>query len=196
MSKNQSCRKIFSNIIFFILSTILRNSFQIHLFKTSSTVASTLYQLALHPDEQDRAYNEVCNILPSKDMQLDGKHLDKLKYLKACIKETLRFVFLKSLIFYFYSISLFLRIINFQKFAQVYFISRLNNNYPYPYLFITNNLKLLFKIKFPFISSYINIIVVFIRMYPVVIGNGRCMTKDTIIKGYRVPKGVRKNIYS
>ena len=32
-------------------------------------------------------------------------------------------------------------------------------------------------------------------MYPVVIGNGRCMTKDTVIKGYRVPKGVRKNSY-
>lgn len=36
-------------------------------------------------------------------------------------------------------------------------------------------------------------IIIFTRMYPVVIGNGRCMTKDTIIKGYRVPKGVRKN---
>lgn len=28
-------------------------------------------------------------------------------------------------------------------------------------------------------------------MYPVVIGNGRCLTKDTEICGYRVPKGVR-----
>lgn len=27
-------------------------------------------------------------------------------------------------------------------------------------------------------------------MYPVVIGNGRCMTKDTIICGYKIPKGV------
>ncbi|XP_076303877.1 uncharacterized protein LOC143221989 [Lasioglossum baleicum] len=26
-------------------------------------------------------------------------------------------------------------------------------------------------------------------MYPVVIGNGRCMTKDTVIGGYQVPKG-------
>ncbi|PSN38977.1 putative cytochrome P450 301a1 [Blattella germanica] len=28
-----------------------------------------------------------------------------------------------------------------------------------------------------------------LRMYPVVIGNGRCMTKDTIIAGYQIPKG-------
>ena len=27
-------------------------------------------------------------------------------------------------------------------------------------------------------------------MYPVVIGNGRCTTSDTIIGGYHVPKGV------
>jgi len=27
-------------------------------------------------------------------------------------------------------------------------------------------------------------------MYPVVIGNGRCMTKETIISGYKIPKGV------
>lgn len=106
----RSCKKIFSNIIFLFY----QQYWEIHwnfkfFFKTSSTVASTLYQLALHPDEQDRAYNEVCSILPDKDVQLDGKHLDKLKYLKACIKETLRFV-LKFLIFYFYPIFI-LRII-------------------------------------------------------------------------------------
>uniref|UniRef100_A0A1B6CMB7 Cytochrome P450 n=1 Tax=Clastoptera arizonana TaxID=38151 RepID=A0A1B6CMB7_9HEMI len=30
-----------------------------------------------------------------------------------------------------------------------------------------------------------------LRMYPVVIGNGRCMTKDTVISGYLIPKGVQ-----
>lgn len=34
---------------------------------------------------------------------------------------------------------------------------------------------------------------IFIRMYPVVTFNGRTMTKDTVISGYRVPKGVRNN---
>jgi cytochrome P450 family 49 subfamily A len=30
-----------------------------------------------------------------------------------------------------------------------------------------------------------------LRMYPVVIGNGRSMTKETIISGYKIPKGVQ-----
>ncbi|OAD61457.1 putative cytochrome P450 49a1 [Eufriesea mexicana] len=101
------------------LATILSlDLFLVGIDTTSSAVASTLYQLVLNPDKQDLVYDEICRVLPTKDMQLEGKHIDKLKYLKACIKETL-------------------------------------------------------------------------RLYPVVIGNGRCMTKDTIIKGYRVPKGVQ-----
>lgn len=30
-----------------------------------------------------------------------------------------------------------------------------------------------------------------LRMYPVIIGNGRSLQSETIISGYRVPKGVR-----
>nr|UZE89914.1 cytochrome P450 CYP301B1 [Chrysoperla zastrowi sillemi] len=30
-----------------------------------------------------------------------------------------------------------------------------------------------------------------LRMYPVVIGNGRCVTNDCVIRGYQVPKGVQ-----
>ncbi|PNF21414.1 hypothetical protein B7P43_G15326 [Cryptotermes secundus] len=30
-----------------------------------------------------------------------------------------------------------------------------------------------------------------LRMYPVVIGNGRLLTRDTVIAGYQIPKGVR-----
>jgi len=29
------------------------------------------------------------------------------------------------------------------------------------------------------------------RMYPVIIGNGRSLQADTVIGGYRIPKGVR-----
>lgn len=30
-----------------------------------------------------------------------------------------------------------------------------------------------------------------LRMYPVVLGNGRSLQSDTVISGYNVPKGVR-----
>ncbi|XP_076665096.1 putative cytochrome P450 301a1, mitochondrial isoform X2 [Andrena cerasifolii] len=101
------------------MATILSlDLFLVGIDTTSNAVASVLYQLALHPDKQDLVYKEISDVLPNEDMQLEGKHLDRFKYLKACVKETL-------------------------------------------------------------------------RMYPVVIGNGRCMTKDTVISGYRVPKGVQ-----
>uniref|UniRef100_A0A1B6KMR5 Cytochrome P450 n=1 Tax=Graphocephala atropunctata TaxID=36148 RepID=A0A1B6KMR5_9HEMI len=30
-----------------------------------------------------------------------------------------------------------------------------------------------------------------LRMYPVVIGNGRCMTRDSVVAGYQIPKGTQ-----
>ncbi|KAG7204439.1 hypothetical protein KM043_004876 [Ampulex compressa] len=100
-----------------IAATLALDLFLVGVDTTSNAVASTLYQLALHPEKQALAYEEVKSVLPGKNMKMESTHIDKLKYLRACIKETL-------------------------------------------------------------------------RMYPVVIGNGRSMTKDTIISGYRVPKGV------
>ncbi|XP_011299700.1 probable cytochrome P450 49a1 isoform X2 [Fopius arisanus] len=88
------------------------------LFLTATAVGSILYQLARNPEKQAILYDELMQILPREDMQINCKHLQDLKYVKACIRETL-------------------------------------------------------------------------RMHPVVIGNGRCMTRDTIIKGYRIPKGVQ-----
>lgn len=60
--------------------------------QTSTAVASVLYQLALHPEKQALAYDEICNVLPQRDASLEVTNIDNLKYLKACIKETLRFV--------------------------------------------------------------------------------------------------------
>ncbi|XP_012223918.2 probable cytochrome P450 49a1 [Linepithema humile] len=101
-----------------VASILALDLFLVGVDTTSTSVASVLYQLALHPEKQALAYEEICNVLPQRDAPLEATNIDNLKYLRACIKETL-------------------------------------------------------------------------RMYPVVIGNGRSMTSDTIISGYRVPKGVQ-----
>ncbi|GJQ77283.1 putative cytochrome P-450 [Trypoxylus dichotomus] len=85
---------------------------------TSNTVASILYQLALHQDKQQALFEELEVVLPCKYTQLDEQKLDQMVYLKACIKENL-------------------------------------------------------------------------RKYPVVIGNGRTTTRDMIVGGYHIPKGVQ-----
>nr|CAD7606413.1 unnamed protein product [Timema genevievae] len=85
---------------------------------TSTAVASILYQLSLHPDKQQLLYEEIRSVLPLVDTSITTQHLEKLVYLKACIRETL-------------------------------------------------------------------------RMFPVVIGNGRCMMRDTVIAGYQIPAGTQ-----
>jgi cytochrome P450 family 49 subfamily A len=53
-------------------------------------VSSCLYQLAKNPEKQDKLYRELETVLPTPATPVDVKCLDKLTYLKACIKETLR----------------------------------------------------------------------------------------------------------
>ncbi|XP_043268875.1 probable cytochrome P450 49a1 isoform X2 [Venturia canescens] len=84
---------------------------------TANAVASVLYQLACNPCKQAILHEEIERELPVQDARIERAHVDKLRYVKACIKETL-------------------------------------------------------------------------RLRPVVIGNGRCTTKETIIGGFRVPEGV------
>ncbi|XP_051169311.1 probable cytochrome P450 49a1 [Leptopilina boulardi] len=100
-----------------IAAILALDLFLVGIDTTSNSVASVLYQLALHPEKQALVHEEICKVLPTNGEALEAKHIDDLKYLKACIRETL-------------------------------------------------------------------------RMYPVVIGNGRCTTTDTVIGGYHVPKGV------
>ncbi|XP_038218945.1 probable cytochrome P450 49a1 [Zerene cesonia] len=83
---------------------------------TSNAVASTLYQLSMRPQIQDRLYEEITNVLQGRSLKAGD--INQMPYLKACIKEVL-------------------------------------------------------------------------RLYPVVIGNGRQLTKDTVICGYKIPKGTQ-----
>ncbi|XP_017767871.1 PREDICTED: probable cytochrome P450 49a1 [Nicrophorus vespilloides] len=101
------------------IATILAfDLFLVGIDTTSNAVASILYQLALHPEKQSKLHSEISSILCDGDDELDANKLEKMSYLKAVIKETL-------------------------------------------------------------------------RMYPVVIGNGRCTTKDCVVGGYQIPKGVQ-----
>lgn len=59
--------------------------------QTSTAVASILYQLSQHPEKQENLYDEIRTILPSHDSSVTAQRLEKLSYLKACIKETLRY---------------------------------------------------------------------------------------------------------
>ncbi|CAG9860317.1 unnamed protein product [Phyllotreta striolata] len=83
---------------------------------TSIAAASTMYQLSQNPEKQQKLYQELLNIMPSQNSQVDLAAQEKMPYLRACIKETL-------------------------------------------------------------------------RMYPVIIANGRSLQTDTILEGYKVPKG-------
>lgn len=58
--------------------------------QTSAAVASILYQLSLHQDKQDRLYEEISRVIP-RGTTITSQKLDELSYLRACIKETLRY---------------------------------------------------------------------------------------------------------
>lgn len=57
-------------------------------FQTSNAVASTLYQLSLRPNVQEKIYNEVTKVLQGRSMKPGD--VNQMPYLKACVKEVLR----------------------------------------------------------------------------------------------------------
>ncbi|XP_018333056.1 probable cytochrome P450 301a1, mitochondrial isoform X2 [Agrilus planipennis] len=84
----------------------------------SMAVCSILYQLATRPDQQEKIYQELKNVLSDPNTPLTVKLLDRMVFLRAFVKEVF-------------------------------------------------------------------------RMYSTVIGNGRTLQKDTVILGYKIPKGVQ-----
>lgn len=55
---------------------------------TASSLTWTLYLLSLYPKDQEKAYEELCEILQNKDIEI--VHLKQFKYLINIFKESLR----------------------------------------------------------------------------------------------------------
>jgi cytochrome P450 len=72
--------------------------------QTAYATASLLYHLAKNPDKQQKLFEEIQRYLPDKDQPLTSDILNELRYLKACIKESMRSV-LNVTLLYFISIS-------------------------------------------------------------------------------------------
>ncbi|XP_068083417.1 probable cytochrome P450 49a1 [Anabrus simplex] len=57
---------------------------------TSHSSAITLHYLARNQDKQEKLFQELKRVLPSKDEPLTSSKLEEMKYLRACIKESMR----------------------------------------------------------------------------------------------------------
>jgi hypothetical protein len=77
-----------------LLATLLRvTQLLTHciLFQTSYSSAAALYNLAKNPDKQQKLFEELQRYVPDKDQPVTPDILNELKYLKACIKESMRY---------------------------------------------------------------------------------------------------------
>lgn len=57
---------------------------------TAFSIAALLYHLAKNPDKQQKLFEEIQRYLPEKDQPITSDILNELKYLRACIKESMR----------------------------------------------------------------------------------------------------------
>lgn len=46
--------------------------------------------LALHPEYQEKVYQEILTVMPDKDAEFTQSDFDKLEFTELCIRETLR----------------------------------------------------------------------------------------------------------
>lgn len=65
------------------------------------TVSYTILALAMHPDMQERLFEELCIAYESQDQDTTNEHIQQLTYLDRVIKESLR-IFPGNLFFTFY----------------------------------------------------------------------------------------------
>ncbi|XP_039964687.1 cytochrome P450 CYP12A2-like isoform X2 [Bactrocera tryoni] len=58
---------------------------------TSSTLTGILFCIAKNPEKQQKLFEELKSILPNKDSRLTIENMTNLPYLRACIKEGMRY---------------------------------------------------------------------------------------------------------
>lgn len=59
-------------------------------WQTSVAASSTIYQLARNPAKQERLFQELQNIFPTQEAEINQNVLEQIPYLRACVKEALR----------------------------------------------------------------------------------------------------------
>lgn len=57
---------------------------------TSSGITFTLFLIAKHPDVQKRCFEELQEVFANKEEPATLTHINKLTYIEAVVKETLR----------------------------------------------------------------------------------------------------------
>lgn len=59
-----------------------------YLFQTSNTMTFLLYNLASNPEKQEKLREEIRSVIGKEELTLS--HIQKMTYLRNCIKESLR----------------------------------------------------------------------------------------------------------
>ncbi|XP_053997434.1 probable cytochrome P450 12a5, mitochondrial [Hylaeus anthracinus] len=72
------------------VSTLLMDMIILGVQATANCEAFLLYHLAKNPRTQRKVYDEIMNVLPSRDSPITEKTLKSMRYLKACLQESLR----------------------------------------------------------------------------------------------------------
>ncbi|XP_043251706.1 probable cytochrome P450 12a5, mitochondrial [Colletes gigas] len=72
------------------ICTMLMDMIILGVQATANCEAFLLYHLAKNPRTQRKVYDEIVNVLPNRDSPLTESSLKNMRYLKACLQESLR----------------------------------------------------------------------------------------------------------
>jgi cytochrome P450 len=60
------------------------------MLQTSYALTNALYQLSCNQNKQEKLYKELKRLLPDPSVPLTTETLNEMRYLRACIKESMR----------------------------------------------------------------------------------------------------------